>query len=110
MSLVFSEVAEISLVAAPLGQFQQLLKTRVILILNFTQLLRLPIKQSLLFDRVNFFSIKCFLFYEVTTKLRKIRHIYQRREKEMFLPRTSTAAPVIKPTSTHFQVSPQSIW
>jgi hypothetical protein len=34
---VFSEVAEIALVAARLGQFQQLLKTRVILILNFTR-------------------------------------------------------------------------
>ena len=37
MSLLFSEVAEIALVAARLGQFQQLLKTRVILILNFTR-------------------------------------------------------------------------
>ena len=34
---MFSEVAEIALVAARLGQFQQLLKTRVILILNFTR-------------------------------------------------------------------------
>ena len=33
---MFSEVAEITLVAR-LGQFQQLLKTRVILILNFTR-------------------------------------------------------------------------
>ena len=37
MSLVFSEVAEIALVAARLGQFQKLLKTHVILILNFTR-------------------------------------------------------------------------
>ena len=35
---MFSEVAEIALVAARLGQFQRLLKTRVILILNFTRL------------------------------------------------------------------------
>ena len=34
---MFSEVAEIAFVAARLGQFQQLLKTRVILILNFTR-------------------------------------------------------------------------
>ena len=34
---VLSEVAEIALVAARLGQFQQLLKTQVILILNFTR-------------------------------------------------------------------------
>ena len=34
---MFSEVAEIARVAARLGQFQQLLKTRVILILNFTR-------------------------------------------------------------------------
>ena len=34
---MFSEVAEIALVATRLGQFQQLLKTRVILILNFTR-------------------------------------------------------------------------
>ena len=34
---MFSEVAEIALVAARLGQFQQLPKTRVILILNFTR-------------------------------------------------------------------------
>ena len=34
---MFSEVAEIALVAARLGQFQQLLKTRAILILNFTR-------------------------------------------------------------------------
>ena len=33
----FSEAAEIALVAARLGQFQQLLKIRVILILNFTR-------------------------------------------------------------------------
>ena len=33
---MFSEVAKIALVTARLGQFQQLLKTRVILILNFT--------------------------------------------------------------------------
>jgi len=37
MSLVFSEVAEIALVAACLGQFQQLLKTQVILFFNFTR-------------------------------------------------------------------------
>ena len=35
---MFSEVAEIALVAAQLGQSQQLLKTRVILILNFTRI------------------------------------------------------------------------
>ena len=34
---MFSEVAEIALVAALLGQFQQLLKTSVTLILNFTR-------------------------------------------------------------------------
>ena len=34
---MFSEVAEIALVAARLGHFQQLLKTRVILFLNFTR-------------------------------------------------------------------------
>ena len=34
---MFSEVAEITLVAPRLGQFQQLLKTRVILILSFTR-------------------------------------------------------------------------
>ena len=34
---MFSEVANIALVATRLGQFQQLLKTRVILILNFTR-------------------------------------------------------------------------
>ena len=34
---MFSEVAEIAPVAARLGQFQQLLKTPVILILNFTR-------------------------------------------------------------------------
>ena len=33
---MFSEVAEIALVAVRLGQFQQLLKTQVTLILNFT--------------------------------------------------------------------------
>ena len=33
----------IALVAARLGQFQHLLKTRVILILNFTRPMRLPI-------------------------------------------------------------------
>ena len=34
---MFSEIAEIALLAAPLGQFLQFLKTRVILILNFTR-------------------------------------------------------------------------
>ena len=34
---MFSEVDEIFLVAAWLGQFQQILKTRVILIFNFTR-------------------------------------------------------------------------
>jgi len=34
---VFSEVAETALVAAPLGQFQVLLKTQVISIPNFTR-------------------------------------------------------------------------
>ena len=34
---MFSEIAEIPLVAARLGQFLQFLKTRVILILNFTR-------------------------------------------------------------------------
>ena len=34
---MFSEIAEIALVAAQLGQFLQFLKTRVILILNFTR-------------------------------------------------------------------------
>ena len=34
---MFSEVAEIALVAVRLGKFLQLLKTRVILILNFTR-------------------------------------------------------------------------
>ena len=34
---MFSEIAEIALVAAGLGQFLQFLKTRVILILNFTR-------------------------------------------------------------------------
>ena len=34
---MFSEVAEIALVAARLGQFQQLLKTQVISILNFSR-------------------------------------------------------------------------
>ena len=33
---MFSEVAEIAWVAVGLGQFQQILKTRVILTLNFT--------------------------------------------------------------------------
>ena len=37
MSLVFSEIAEIALVAVRLGQFLQFLKTCVILILNFTR-------------------------------------------------------------------------
>ena len=36
MLRVFLEVAEIGLVAAQIGQFQQLLKTHVILILNCT--------------------------------------------------------------------------
>ena len=36
MSLVFSEVVEIALFAAGLGQFHKLLKTRLVLILNFT--------------------------------------------------------------------------
>ena len=36
ISLVLSEVAEIALFAVRLGQFQELLKTRVILILIFT--------------------------------------------------------------------------
>lgn len=34
MSLGFSEVAEIALIVVQLGQFQQLMKTYVILILN----------------------------------------------------------------------------
>ena len=34
---MFSEIAEIALVAARLGQFLQFLKTRVMLILNFTR-------------------------------------------------------------------------
>jgi len=37
MSLVFSEVAEIALIDVRLEQFQQLLKTCVILILSFTR-------------------------------------------------------------------------
>ena len=40
---MFSEIAEIALVAARLGQFLQFLKTRVILILNFTRPMRLHI-------------------------------------------------------------------
>ena len=38
ISRVFSEVAEIARVAQRRGQFQQLLKTQVILILNFTRI------------------------------------------------------------------------
>ena len=34
---MFSVIAEIALVAAPIGQFLQFLKTQVILILNFTR-------------------------------------------------------------------------
>ena len=34
---MLSEVAKFALVAAPLGQFQQLLKACVILVLNFTR-------------------------------------------------------------------------
>ena len=37
ISIVFSDVPEIALVTARLGQFQELLKTQVILILNFTR-------------------------------------------------------------------------
>ena len=45
-AFVFSEVAEIALVAARLGQFQQLLKTRVILTESLILLgpMRLPIQ------------------------------------------------------------------
>ena len=43
---MFSEIAEIALVAARLGQFLQFLKTRVILILNFTRPMRLPILKT----------------------------------------------------------------
>ena len=34
---MFSEIAEIALIAVQLGKFQQLPKTQVILILNFTR-------------------------------------------------------------------------
>ena len=44
---MFSEVAEIARVAQRLGQFQQLLKTQLILILNFTGPMRLPILTTL---------------------------------------------------------------
>ena len=37
ISLLFLEVAEIALVAARLGQFQQLLKTQVLLMFNFSR-------------------------------------------------------------------------
>ena len=40
---MFSEIAAIVLVAARLGQFLQFLKVPVILILNFTRPMRLPI-------------------------------------------------------------------
>ena len=43
---MFSEVAEIALVAAQLGQFQQLPKTRVILILILLGPMRLPIQNG----------------------------------------------------------------
>jgi len=45
MSLVFSEVAEIALIDVRLEQFQQLLKTCVILILNFTCPMQLPLQK-----------------------------------------------------------------
>ena len=44
MLILFSEVAKIALIAARLGQFQQLLKTLVILILNLLAPMRLPIQ------------------------------------------------------------------
>ena len=48
-----SEVAEIAVVAARPGQFQQLLKIRVILILNFTRLRAITYtNMSLHFERV----------------------------------------------------------
>ena len=50
---MFSEVAEIALVAARLGQFQQLLKTRVILILNFTRPYAITYTNSTTARRIN---------------------------------------------------------
>ena len=44
---MFSEIAEIALVAARFGQFLQFLKTQVILILNFSRPMRLPIQTQL---------------------------------------------------------------
>ena len=40
---MFSEFAEIALVASRLGQFLQILKTRMILILNLLSPMRLPV-------------------------------------------------------------------
>ena len=56
---MFSEVAEIALVAARLGQFQKLLKTCVILILNITR----PIRLHIIISTTSALLRNKFLFY-----------------------------------------------
>ena len=60
---MFSEIAGIALVAARLGQFLQFLKTQVILIINFTRPMRLPIQTRNVFG---FYTIKT-LFLQCKT-------------------------------------------
>ena len=64
---MFSEVAEIALVAERLGQFQQLLKTRVILNLNFTRDSPILISRSKKAMRAN---------YEPIEEKHTFRHIF----------------------------------
>ena len=71
---MFSEIAEIALVAARLGQFQQ----HVILILNFTRPMRLPI-QSLIRG-----SYLKFTLLEQQVDFRKVLGYYLDRLRRLF--------------------------
>ena len=70
---MFSEVAEIALVAARLGQFQQLLKTRVILILNLLGPMRLPIRSDR--QKINCFKETAY-FFQISTYVIILKQLF----------------------------------
>ena len=81
---MFSEVAEIALVAARLGQFQQLLKIRVILILNFTRPHAITYTNNQATPENNFFIVDN-LIQQAPVKPSKFSHVQCRQCKTNLL-------------------------
>ena len=81
---MFSEVAEIALVAARFGQFQQLLKTRVILILNFTRPHAITYTNNQATPENNFLIVDN-LIQQAPVKPSKFSHVQRRQCKTNLL-------------------------